>query len=256
MRSTIVRRTAVAASAVSLALLVGACGSSDKKPAADASSEGKEKGKASASAGKVLTKAELDKLMLVDGDLKDHKVTNASEADLASVKAATTDKAECKPLLDAMTLQSGGKPAATAVRKIMAMPAKPAENASPEEKAKAGLNALGATITSDVLGSYEGKGAQEALAKLTAAGKACTGGFTMIVGSDKTKITKVEPATFSGGDEAVAFTLTLDAEGAGNATHVVASRKGSTLATLFAMSLAGKAEQPKAVADAQLGKLG
>ncbi|MFV8128747.1 hypothetical protein [Streptomyces syringium] len=255
MRRTIVRRTAVAASAVSLALLVGACGSSDK-PAADSSSEGKEKGKENAPAGKVLTKAELDKLMLVDGDLKNHKVTNASEADLASVKAATTDKAECKPLLDAMTLQSGGKPAATSVRKIMAMPTKPAENASPEEKAKAGLSALGATITSDVLGSYEGKGAQEALAKLSAAGKACAGGFTMIVGSDKTKINKVEPATFSGGDEAVAFTLTLDAEGATNATHVVASRKGSTLATLFAMSLAGKAEQPKAVADAQLGKLG
>ncbi|MFI1256959.1 hypothetical protein ACH4U6_24715 [Streptomyces netropsis] len=255
MRRTIVRRTAVAASAVSLALLVGACGSSDK-PAAEASSEGKEKGKESASAGKVLSKAELDKLMLVESDLKDHKVTNASEADLASVKAATTDKAECKPLLGAMTLQSGGKPAATAVRKIMAMPPKPAEDASPEEKAKAGLSALGGTITSDVLGSYEGKGAQEALAELSAAGKACTGGFTMIVGSDKTKISKVAPATFSGGDEAVAFTLTLDADGSSGTTHVVASRKGSTLATFFAMSLAGKAEQPKAVVDAQLGKLG
>lgn len=255
MRRTTVRRTAVAASALSLALLVSACGSD--KPA-DAKPEGKDKGKESAAAapaGKVLSEAELDKLILTESDVKDLKVAKATEADLAVAKTVTTDKAECKPLIDVMALRPVGTPGATAVRKVMAMPAKPAENASPEEKMKAGMAMLGGTITADMLGSYEGKGAAESLAKLRTAGETCGGGFTMIAGSDKTKITKVDPVTFSGGDEAVAFTLTLDLEGTPGTTHVVAVRKGNTLATFHAQSLSGKAEMPKAVIDAQLAKL-
>ncbi|MEU7133345.1 hypothetical protein [Streptomyces sp. NPDC046261] len=253
MRRSIVRRTAVATSAFSMALLVSACGSD--KPAA---SEGKDKGKESAAAApaaKVLSEAELDKLILTESDVKDLKVSKATEADLALAKSVTADKAECKPLVDVMALRPVGTPGATALRKVMAMPPKAAENASPEEKMKAGMAVLSGTVTADMLGSYEGKGAAESLAKLRTAGETCGGGFVMNAGSDKTKITKVAPATFSGGDEAVAFTLTLDVEGTTGTTHVVAVRKGNSLATFHAQSLAGKAELPKAVIDAQLAKL-
>lgn len=252
MRRTTVRRTAVAASAISLALLVGACGSGETK--ADGDAKG---GKAAdAAATKAVSQAELDKLALVESDLKDHKIVEASKADIAAAKVVTTDKAECKPLVDAMALRSLGQPAATSLRKVMALPPKPAKDASAEEKMKAGLGAIGGTITSDTLGSYDGKGASEALAGLRAAGEACADGFSVIVGKDKTKYTKVAPAAYTAGDEAVAFTLTADLEGMTGTSHLVAVQKGGMLASFYAQSLTGKAEQPKAVIDAQVAKLG
>ncbi|MFD7443081.1 hypothetical protein [Streptomyces sp. NPDC059909] len=48
----------------------------------------------------------------------------------------------------------------------------------------------------------------------------------------------------------------MDLEGETGVTHLVAVRKGGTLATFHAQSLAGKAEQPKTVIDAQVKKLG
>ncbi|GAA2932374.1 hypothetical protein [Streptomyces enissocaesilis] len=258
MRRTTVRRTAVAASALSLALLVGACGS-DKT--VDAAPEGKDKGKESAAAaepaGKALSQTELDKLVLAGSDLKNHRVAKPSKVDLAAVKSATADKSECKPLVDAVALRSAGKPAATSARKITRVPRKPAEDASPEEKLEAGLTGLGTTtLMSDTLGSYEGQGAQDALAELRAAGRACAGGFTVATGSDRTKYTKVAPHTYTGGDEAAAFTLTMDLEGEPSTSQLVTVRKGSTLVTFYAQSFTGRTEQPKAEIEAQLAKLG
>ncbi|OAR22606.1 hypothetical protein A8W25_23620 [Streptomyces sp. ERV7] len=253
MRRTTVRRTALAASALSLALLSTACGSegSDKE-------EPKGKGSSSAPAtpaGKALSQAELDKLVLAEADLKDHKIAKATPADLAAAKTVTTDKAACKPLVDVMVLRGVGTPGATATRKVIAVPKGPGANASAEEKAKAGLDALGATITADTLASYSGSGAADALAALKKAGTDCAGGFALMAQGDKTNFTKVAPASYTGGDEAIAFTLTADLDGEPGTAHLVAVRKGSTLATFYAQSLAGKAEQPKAVIDAQLKKL-
>ncbi|WP_093799069.1 hypothetical protein [Streptomyces sp. Wb2n-11] len=258
MRRTTVRRTAVAASALSLALLVGACGA-DKT--VDAAPEGKNKGKESAAAAepaaKALSQAELDKLVLAEADLKSHKVAEPSKVDLAAAKGATADKTECKPLVDAVALRSAGTPVATSARKITTVPQKPAEDASPEEKLKAGLAGLSSTtLMSDTLGSYEGEGAQDALAELRAAGKACAGGFTVVTGSDKTKYTKVTPGAYAGDDEAVAFTLTMDLEGEPSTSQLVTVRKGSTLVTFYAQNFSGKTEQPKAEIEAQLAKLG
>ncbi|MFC5147936.1 hypothetical protein [Streptomyces aureoversilis] len=256
MRRSTVRRTALAASAMSLALLVSACGSEK--------SEGKKdepKGKASASApaaGKAASAEELGKLILAEGDVPGHKVTEATAADLATAKGVTSDKAECKPLVDAMSLRSGGAPAALVIRKVIAMPKSPAPDAAPEDKMKAGLSALGGTITSDTLGSYgDAKAAGDVIAALKKSGADCAGGFNLVAGSDKTKFTKVAPADFAaGGDEAVSFTLNLDAEGTTGTTHLIAVRKGSTVATFYALSLAGQAEQPKAVVEGQVKKLG
>ncbi|MBT2491318.1 hypothetical protein J7E96_22900 [Streptomyces sp. ISL-96] len=250
MRRTTVRRTAVAASAISMALLLSACGA-DKS--ADAAPDDKAPGKAT----KALSQAELDKLVLAEGDLKNHKVTEPSKAEVALAKTATSDKAECKPLVDAMMLKPVGSPAATTSRKISTLPEKPAKDATTEEKAEAGLAALGKTVLmSDGVGSYEGKGAQEALAALRTAGEACAGGFTMTAGSDKTKVTKLAPGTYAGGDEAVAFTVTTEQDGAVGTSQLVTVRKGNALVSFFAISLAGKTEQPKAAIDAQLAKLG
>ncbi|MGW0559474.1 hypothetical protein ACWDZ4_02295 [Streptomyces sp. NPDC003016] len=256
MRRTTVRRTVVTASALSLALLVGACGS-DKSVDAAPEGKGREGATAAEPTAKALSQAELDKLVLAGGDLKNHKVAKPSEVDLVAVKNATADKSECKPLVDAVALRSAGKPAATSARKITTVPRKPAEDASPEEKLEAGLTGLGnTTLMSDTLGSYEGEGAQDALAELRAAGGACAGGFTVTSGSDRTKYTEVAPAAYTGGDEAVAFTLTMDLEGEPSTSQLVTVRKGSTLVTFYAQSFTGKTEQPKAEIEAQLAKLG
>ncbi|GAA1525448.1 lipoprotein [Streptomyces albidochromogenes] len=256
MRRTTVRRTAVAASALSLALLVGACGG-DKSADDAPEGKGKKEGAAAASSAKTLSQAELDKLVLAEGDVKNHKVIKPLKADLAAAEIAEPDKPACKPLVDATSMRTPGSPAAKSLRRISVMPEKPAEDASPEEKLKAGLDAVGkAVIITDTLASYEGEGAQEALAALRDAGKACAGGFTTIAGPDKVTYSKVAPASYTAGDEAVAFTLSTDMGGETGTAQLVTVRKGNTLASFFAMSLMGKADQPKEAIDAQLAKLG
>ncbi|MEE1753155.1 hypothetical protein [Streptomyces sp. SP18CS02] len=252
MRRITLRRTAVAAGAVSMALLVSACGSGDT--AAKDESKGQES--AAAPAAKALSQAELDKLVLTKADLPDHMVAEVTKAELAASASATGDKTECKPLVDVMAMRGAGTPGATATRKLVAVPKPPAEDASPEEKLQAGLGALGATSTVDTLGTYDGQGAADAFAALKKAGADCAAGVTVTTGGEKMKITKVETAAYTAGDEAVAFTLGMDLEGETLKTQLVAVRKGGTVATFYAQSLAGTAQQPKAVIDAQLKKLG
>ncbi|MFE5856296.1 hypothetical protein ACFQ61_24220 [Streptomyces sp. NPDC056500] len=255
MRRTTVRRTALAASALSLALLVTACGS-DEPAAKDKAKSEASKGAPAAPAAKALSQAELDKLMLEQADLPNHKITPASKVDLVAAKGTKSDKAECAPLVDAMALRAGGTPAASAGLKIMGIPKDPAKDASPEEKLKAAMDALSGTITGDVVASYEGQEAADVIAAIKKAGTDCAGGLTVTVPGDKVKVTKVEPASYTAGDEAVAYTVSVDLEGKPSTAHLVAVRKGGIVASFFAQSLAGSADQPKAVIDAQVKKLG
>ncbi|HET6859551.1 MAG TPA: hypothetical protein VFH94_20990 [Streptomyces sp.] len=263
MRRTFARRTAVAATAASFALLVGACGAEKSESDAPAADKGKDGG----SAAKALSAAELDKLVLAAGDLKgEHKIAKATKVDQVAGKRATTDKAECKPFVDVLAFRPMGAPGASAQRKIVPVPAKPAKDATPEEKMKAGLKAFEMTITSDTIGSYDGKGAEEALAALRSAGEDCAGGFVLSDGADlknkdNTKFTKVAAGpAYTGGDESATFTLSFAMEGeSGKQTgshQVVAVRKGNTLAAFGVLGLTGTAEFPKAIIDAQVAKLG
>ncbi|MFG2984227.1 hypothetical protein ACGFYQ_23730 [Streptomyces sp. NPDC048258] len=257
MRTALVRRTVLTASAVSLALLATACGSdkadtkTDAKPSAPASSS------APAAAAKAKTNAELAGVIVVQADLPDHVVKEATPAEAAAAAGAKSDKPQCQPLVSAQSMNPVGTAAGTARTKAVAKGKEPAADASPEEKAKAALGALGATATSVTLASYEGKGAEEAFAAVKTAGTACAGGYTGGQGGDSLKITKVAPgAAVTAGDEALAYTVTGDADGDVMSMELVVVRKGNTLATFSALSLAGTAEQPKAVVDAQVKKLG
>ncbi len=151
-----------------------------------------------------------------------------------------------------------GTAGGTARTKAVAKGKEPGADASPEDKAKAALDAaFGATATAVTLASYEGKGAEEAFTTLKGAGTACAGGYTGSQAGDSLKITKVVPgASVTAGDEALAYTVVGDADGTQLSMELVIVRKGNTLATFSALSLAGKAEQPKAVIDAQVKKLG
>ncbi|MFF0744502.1 hypothetical protein ACFYVL_29285 [Streptomyces sp. NPDC004111] len=262
-RRAAVRRTAAALSVVSLSLLVGACGADAPAPA-----KGGDKAAPSApaqpaeQAAKALTAAELEKVALAQGDVPTHLVTPGTKADEAAAGSVKADRAECKPLLDALAAVPQGTPGAHVLRKAVEKPAKMKVDpkASAEEKAKAGLNALSQPVTAERLASYEGKGAQEAFAGLAKAGKACAGGFGGQQGGDKLRIASVTPDAVSGGDEAQGWTFQMKAQGPDESDVVMklaAVRKGGTLATFYTISLGGTVKtQPTAVIEAQLRKLG
>ncbi|MEU9608001.1 hypothetical protein [Streptomyces sp. NPDC048057] len=256
MHRTPVRRAAVAASVVSLSLVLAACGGSedDKK---DSKGDAKGSSSAAAPSAKALTQAELEKLALTKDDLKDHEFNTPKAADLAKTKGATSDKPECKPLSSALIEGAPAPSTAAVMRQIMPMPAGSSTGQTEEQKAEAALKALSTlSFTATTLNSYEGKGAEDAMAALKKAGSECAGGFSVSAAGETTKVTKVAPATYSGGDEALAYTLTMDMDGKPSETHLVTVRKGSTVANFYTLSIGGKTEQPKAIADAQLKKLG
>ncbi|MEX0173641.1 hypothetical protein [Streptomyces sp. LMG1-1-1.1] len=254
---TPIRSTAVAVTAVSLALLVTACGGGGKSD--DAKDVGKTAApSATASAtseppAEALTAAELDELIVEQADLPGYQVQKAKAADLVKSDAVSTDKPSCKPIADGMSSVAAGKAAVSAQRKAIEVPKAGGATASPADA----LGALSAPVTSVTLGSYDGQGAQEAFASYKTAATDCAGGFTLIGGGEKTKITKVAPETVSAGDEALAWTITTDMDGEPFVTKLVVLRKGNTLASFSTLSLGGTVKAlPQAVIDAQATKLG
>ncbi|WP_329621692.1 hypothetical protein OG357_15325 [Streptomyces sp. NBC_01255] len=251
---TSMRNAAVAATAVSLALLVTACGGGEKS-----GDQGKGSGKeaapsasaTSSAPARALSAAELEKLIVEQADLPGHQVQKAKAGEIALASAVSADKPACTPLAHAMSYIATGKPAASAQRKAIEVPK--TEGASPEDA----LGALAAPVTGVTLGSYDGQGAQEAFASLKTAGTECAGGFTLIGGGERTKISKVAPETLTAGEESLAWTVTTDLDGKPWVTKLVAFRQGNTLASFSTLSFSGTVKAlPKAIVDAQAAKLG
>ncbi|MET9851753.1 hypothetical protein ABZY57_02180 [Streptomyces sp. NPDC006450] len=256
MRNAFVRRTVLSASAVSLALLVTACGgSSDTADGKSDSEPGATTPVIAAAKGK--TDAELGPLLVAQADLPDHVLKPATAEEVKAGAEVASDKPACLPLVKAQSMAPVGTAAGTARIKGVAKPKGASPDASEAEKAKAGLEALGSTVTAVALSSYDGKGAEEAFAALKSAGTDCAGGFGVQMGGEPGKISKVTPAApVTAGDEALAYSIELDDAGDKATTELVVVRKGNSLVTFSAISLAGTAEQPKAVVAAQLKKLG
>ncbi|MFB6479256.1 hypothetical protein ACFCXF_20410 [Streptomyces virginiae] len=259
MRNTLVRRTVLTASAVSLALLATACGS-DKKD--DTKADAKPSGASSsapAAAAKGKTDAELAPLLLTQAEAPKDSLVKAPSADQLKKLAATTDKAECKPLGQAASMEPQGTSTGVARTQVGGTSGKAADpNASAEDKFKAGLELLaGATGTSVTLTSYDGKGAEEAFAAFKKSGTACAGGYTMTQDGDALKINKVvagDPVT--AGDESVSFLADFGDAETPMAGQVVMVRKGNTLATFSVQNMSGKPVLSKDIVDAQVKKLG
>lgn len=267
MRPTAIRRTAVAATVMSLALLTAACGSdaTDKdngKAGASASAGPADKGtdtSADTSAAKALSATELEKVSLAEGDVKGHKITKAGPTDAISGDAVTTDKAACDVFADVLMGAKAGKPAAATQRKVISEPQKGGDKES-DDPAEAFKAAFDITTTLTTVASYDGKGAEEALAGLRTAATACASGFTFTAAGEKQKISKVAEVPVKGGEEAVAWTVTLETEGEKSAMKLIQLRQGTTLASLVSLNLGasgagGDFELPTAVIDAQAGKL-
>ncbi|MFK0011010.1 hypothetical protein [Streptomyces sp. NPDC091027] len=258
MRTAFVRRSVMTASAVSLAVLATACGSSDK---ADTKADAKPSAPASSApaAAKGKTDAELASLLLTQAEApKDTLVKAPSAAQVAGL-AGTSDKAECKPIVQAASMEPQGTSTGVARTNVAGTSGKPADpNASEADKVKAGLEMLtGVTGTAVTLTSYDAKGAEEGFAAFKAAGTACAGGYTMTQDGEAVKINKVTPGeAVTAGDEAVSLIADFGDAETPMAAQIIVVRKGNTLATFSVQNLGGKPALPKDIIDAQAKKLG
>ncbi|MCX2926499.1 hypothetical protein [Streptomyces sp. NEAU-W12] len=261
MRTTAVRRTALAASATALALLVTACGGSDGSGSGKGD-EGKADSSASAApAAKALTAAELEKVALVQADVKDGKVlTKLPPAeDLAADKVEAEDKT-CEPLAQMQVGVPVGSPTATVKRSWTGEPKRPTKELGIEETLLAGMDVEKMLLT---LTSHEDGGAEQVIKDVNTAVGECAGGFTYAAGGEKMKALKVEKTQAPDeADEALAITMTLAAdEDIKMPVKFVVVRKGATVASFTAANFASAAtgtdfDFPTQVSDAQLAKLG
>lgn len=245
----------VALSAITLALITG-CSSEESD---DSKSTGKDKSASPTQAAKALSAAELEKLLLAQGDLgaKKYKVEDGDDTLPKSKTGVTSEQAECEPLVWAMAALPPGETDAHASNTVSEAPASTAA-ADPEDFA----DAFDINVTFVGLSSYEGDGAEKAMKAVSDGVSACAGGYTFTGEGETTKVTKVSTAKASGqGDESVAFVQAVDMDGAGPAnfsTEVV--RKGNTIASFYTLNLAAldsskAAEIPAEIVTAQLGKL-
>ncbi|MEU5714924.1 hypothetical protein AB0G71_03880 [Streptomyces sp. NPDC020403] len=262
MRAIAVRRTTLAATAASLALLVTACGGSDAGSGSAGKGDGAASGAGSGSAEpavKALTAAELEKASLEQGDVAGHKVTKAGAKDLVRPEDVTVDKEECEPFGLAYAGAKRGTPVATAGRQVVQEPKKGA-GTDPEDIMKAAFDVTSTLVT---LASYEGDGAVKSVAELRDSAAACAaGGFTVTIKGDKTKIAELAEEKVSGGEENVAWTVRAEQDGTKTPLKLVSLRQGGTVGTFFAVNLgvvaSGKADfdMPSDVVAAQVKKLG
>ncbi|MFI1282797.1 hypothetical protein ACH4U5_18915 [Streptomyces sp. NPDC020858] len=239
MRTTFVRRTVLTTSAVSLALLVTACGASEK---ADAKGDAEPSASAPASAasaaptGKGKTGAAVAGLLLTQGDLPDHTFSDFSLDGPGGRDTGTSDKPECKVLVQLLTSVPLGTPTGAARTSVLA----PTRSSA----------------TAVTLASYAGKGAEETFSAVKTASRTCAGGYPAGHYGDTLQITKVSSGAYAAaGDEALALTFETDTGGEALPTLVFV-RKGDTVAAFSTASDAGTVDQGKPVVDAQVAKLG
>ncbi|GAB7104046.1 lipoprotein [Streptomyces phaeofaciens JCM 4814] len=247
--------------ALSLALMTG-CGSSDEGSKDSGDSKGSSS--AAASDAKALTSAELEKLLLAQGEVKGYKVGSGDDTAATSKSAVKVDKSECAPMAWATNGLPPGDTDANATNSLTEDKASDAPT-SLDDVSEADIEgAFDITMTYVGLSSYEGDGdgAEKTIKSLSDGVSACAGGYGFTADGESSKVTKVATEKGSGqGDESVAFTQDVEVEGQTVTAHTEVVRKGNTLATFFTMDLAALAkggemsDVPAAVIDAQVAKL-
>ncbi|MFJ6724436.1 hypothetical protein ACIQPQ_05910 [Streptomyces sp. NPDC091281] len=262
-RSSGARLCATAAvGALSLALITGCSSDSDKGSSDEKGAKGASDTKSSAPAAAAVGSAELEKLLLVDGDVKGFKVEKADDSLPADKSAVKVDKAECEPLAYALSALPPGDSDALARTTVAEDKAASMETASPEDLENVDMqDMLDMDVVLVGLSSYEGDGAQKAVKGVSDAVAACGGGLSMTSEGETQKLTKVTSAKGTpAGDESTAFSVLTEVEGSPLTVQVEVVRTGGTVATFYAVNLAamstgGKAEVPPAVIEAQAAKL-
>lgn len=238
-----VSRAAVAVSVAAVLGLTAACGAggdeskdAQAKPSADGTAAGDAKdGKGGEGSGTTaLTEAQLKEAALGKGDVKGYKIAGMPAEDMLGVPVPAKPAA-CQPLANMFNFTSDPQPKARAGRTVTAE------------------NKLSASVVSLALAAHEQSDAEKAMADLRTATENCDG--YEHVGNKYTAV-EARPAPRQG-DEAVAYKLTADIEGAEIPMSFTVVRSGSTLIGFSAMNMldADKAEVPDEILDAQVEKV-
>ncbi|MFF4273221.1 hypothetical protein [Streptomyces sp. NPDC001536] len=229
----------LAVSALSLALITGCSdeGSDDTKGSSESSS--------SAPAAKTYTVAELQKLILAQGEVDGYKVAKTVGAPETKDEVTTSDE-KCRPLALAMSAQAPGDAKAETTVTVTQEKA-PTDTASKSlEDLEEGefedslTDAMNVSVTLVGLSSYEGDAAQETFKSVSDAVEGCSGGFTVTADGEKQKLTKVTAEKGSGtGDESIAFASEgeMDEEMGAGTVHAEVVRHGNTLATYYTINI-------------------
>ncbi|QEU72543.1 hypothetical protein CP967_11530 [Streptomyces nitrosporeus] len=267
MRAVAMRRSVLSASAISLALLVTACGGgsqgSGDAPAKGAPGPGK-------TAAKALTADELAKLMVTEGDVEGHEVGEPGKGEVSDPNSVSAERAECEPVARVLTSLPAGEPVASVQRLVVheteaagkGMPSvEELAGMTEKEAEEATIDSLDITKTMTSLWSYDADGAEQSLAALREAGGKCAGGFTMTADGEEQHITGISEEKLAVGEDAVAWTVATKSDGTAADTKVVVFRQGTTLAGFSSFNIASVARgeaygQPTAVIEAQAAKLG
>lgn len=249
---------ALAATGLSLALVVG-CDSSDSgtDDAKASSTAPRDSPSASVATAILLTAAELKKASLTTADVDGFTVKTPGKDDVfaqANVKAA---KAACAPVAYVLSGAPLGDPSVTEQRQVTSKPDVSAST-SPDDLE----SAFDVSTTLVTLSSYADEAAAEAILKsVTDAGTACAGGFSATANGEKQQVTKlVEDTAPKGADEAVAFTATAVQDGSTGPMKLVVVRQGATVASFTSLNVASfisgdDFEFPTEIVEAQLDKL-
>ncbi|WP_037683986.1 hypothetical protein [Streptomyces griseus] len=249
--------------ALSLALLTGCSdeGADSKDDAKSGGSGGSPSSPVATATAR--TAAELEKLLLAQGEVKGYRVTSGDDTLPKSKSDVKTDKAECAPLAYAMSGLAPGETEANASNTVTEDKASDAASKNPKDLSEEDIaGAFKVDMTFVGLSSYDGDRAVRALNSVSDGVKACSGGFGITSQGEKQKITKVAEGKASGaGDESVAFSVSSDMDGQGTATfNTEVVRVGNTVATYYTVNFGnletGKAaEIPSAVIEGQAAKL-
>ncbi|MBT2382546.1 hypothetical protein [Streptomyces sp. ISL-11] len=231
----------VAVSAVVALGLAAGCSGSDDAGRPGRAAGGRGEGKDTRDAVRVLSPAQLQHVELGPHEVPGFQIEKASTG-AAGHGRPGTDRAACRPLVDALGSQPRPQPVASVVNTFA--------------KAGEGMDFEGLMGMIRV-SAYGRDGAATTLRDLRSAATECADGFGMRTGEG-------EPQEFSSvrtlgapevGDEAVAYRLENAAERAPSLITVV--RSGSTLAMFFATSLSdpGDVEIPRELVRAQVEKV-
>jgi hypothetical protein len=181
-----------------------------------------------------LTAARLKEAALAKGDVKGYKIADMPAEDMPGVPVPAKPAA-CQPLANMFNLTSDPQPKARAGRTVTSE------------------DDLSASVVSLALAAHEQSDAEKVMADLRAATENCDG--YEHVGNTYTGVEAL-PAP-KRGDEAVAYKLKADIEGARIPMSFTVVRSGSTLIGFSSMNMldADKAEVPAAILDAQVAKV-
>lgn len=240
MKSTM-SRAAVAVSVAAALGFTAACGGGgdegkDTKPSAagSATAAGDAKNEQDGAGKAALTEAQLKEVALAKGDVKGYKITALSAEEMPA-ETVPAEPAACQPLANMFFFTS-----------------------DPQAKARVGRSvtsedALSASVISLALAAHEQSDAEKVMADLRKATENCTG--YEHVGSKYTDIKALTAP--EQGDEAVAYKLKGNIEGAKIPMSFTVVRSGSTLIGFYSMNMldADKAEVPDEILDAQVAKV-